>query len=78
MGTKRAGGQGRYPTRGFGSMDPAKVREISSLGGKAVHEKGTGHEWTSEEASEAGRVGGRASAARKAEARAAVPVPPAE
>ena len=36
--------------RGFASMDRAKQREIASKGGKAAHQKGTAHEWTSEEA----------------------------
>lgn len=44
--------------RGFASMDPAKRREIASKGGKAAHARGTGHEWTPEEAREAGRLGG--------------------
>ena len=47
-------------TRGFASMDPEQQREIASLGGKASHEKGTGHEWDSREAREAGRKGGLA------------------
>ena len=47
--------------RGFASMDRAKQREIASKGGKAAHQKGTAHEWTSEEAREAGRKGGMAS-----------------
>jgi general stress protein YciG len=34
--------------RGFASMDRAKQREIASKGGKAAHQKGTAHEWTSE------------------------------
>ncbi len=42
-------------------MDRAKQREIASKGGKAAHQKGTAHEWTSEEAREAGRKGGMAS-----------------
>jgi general stress protein YciG len=46
--------------RGFGAMDEAKQREIASKGGKAAHEKGTAHEFTSEEAREAGRKGGEA------------------
>ncbi len=41
-------------------MDPEKQREIASRGGKAAHEKGTAHEFTSEEAKEAGRKGGKA------------------
>ncbi len=40
--------------RGFASMDPDKQREIASEGGRAAHEKGTAHEFTSEEARRAG------------------------
>lgn len=41
-------------------ITPDRQRAISSLGGKAAHAKGTAHEFTSEEAAEAGRKGGRA------------------
>ena len=51
--------------RGFASMDRNKQREIASKGGKGAHQKGTAHEWTSEEAREAGRKGGMASHRRK-------------
>ena len=51
--------------KGFGSMDRVRQKEIASLGGKAAHAKGTAHQWTSDEAKEAGRRGGIASAARK-------------
>lgn len=44
--------------RGFASMDPSRQRAIASKGGKAAHQKGTAHEWTPEEAREAGRKGG--------------------
>jgi len=44
--------------RGFASMDRGKQRDIASKGGKAAHQKGTAHEWTAEEAREAGRKGG--------------------
>ena len=44
--------------RGFASMSEAKQREIARMGGKAAHEKGTAHEFTSDEAREAGRRGG--------------------
>jgi general stress protein YciG len=44
--------------RGFASMDEEKQREIASKGGKAAHEKGAAHEFTPEEAREAGRKGG--------------------
>jgi general stress protein YciG len=48
-------------------MERNKQREIASKGGKAAHQKGTAHEWTSEEAREAGRKGGMASHQRKQE-----------
>lgn len=48
-------------------MERAKQREIASKGGKAAHQKGTAHEWTSEEAREAGRKGGMASHRRRRE-----------
>jgi len=47
--------------RGFASMDPAKQREIASKGGKAAHRSGNAHEWSSQEAREAGRKGGQVS-----------------
>jgi len=47
--------------RGFASMDRNKQRDIASKGGKAAHQKGSAHEWTSDEAREAGRKGGMAS-----------------
>lgn len=46
--------------RGFASMNKDKQRLIASKGGKTAHKKGTAHKWTSEEAREAGRKGGRA------------------
>jgi len=51
-------------------MDPAKQRKIASEGGRVAHQKGTAHEWTSEEARAAGRKGGVAShqSSRAAEA----------
>jgi general stress protein YciG len=44
--------------RGFASMDPSRQREIASKGGRAAHEKGTAHEWSSDEARVAGQKGG--------------------
>ena len=44
--------------RGFASMDPERQKEIASRGGRAAHEKGTAHEWSSDEARHAGRKGG--------------------
>jgi general stress protein YciG len=56
-------------TRGFAMVDPHKQRDIASKGGKAAHQRGTAHEWTREEAREAGRKGGRsANRVRKARA----------
>jgi len=51
----------RRERRGFASMSPEKQREIASKGGRAAHQKGTAHEWTSEEARSAGRKGGQIS-----------------
>lgn len=45
--------------RGFAAMDPQKQRQIASKGGKVAHERGTAHEFSSEEAREAGRKGGQ-------------------
>ncbi len=47
--------------QGFAAMSPEKQREIASMGGKAAHRLGKAHEWTSEEAREVGRRGGRMS-----------------
>lgn len=46
--------------RGFASMNPDKQREIASKGGRAAHMKGTAHEFSANEAREAGRKGGQA------------------
>ena len=46
--------------RGFAAMDEEKQRQIASKGGKAAHEKGTAHEFTPEEARQAGKKGGEA------------------
>ncbi len=50
--------------RGFASMDQEKQRKIASMGGKAAHQAGTAHEFTSEEARAAGRKGGQARSVR--------------
>jgi general stress protein YciG len=41
-------------------MDPKRQREIASQGGKAAHQSGNAHEFTSEEARIAGSKGGKA------------------
>jgi hypothetical protein len=53
QGNKQSGGT---KNRGFASMDPARQREIASEGGKAAHQKGTAHEFTSDEARRAGSM----------------------
>lgn len=40
-------------------MDEEKKRRIASQGGRAAHEKGTAHEFSPDEAREAGRKGGQ-------------------
>lgn len=45
--------------RGFAAMDPDKQRRIASEGGRAAHRQGVAHEWSRDEAREAGRKGGQ-------------------
>ena len=54
-------------------MSADKQREIASKGGRAAHQKGTAHEWTSDEARNAGRKGGQIS--RGGRGRLVDPVP---
>ena len=61
--------------RGFASMDRTKQREIARKGGKVAHLRGTAHEWSSEEAREAGRKGGMASRRKHQQEVAREPVP---
>jgi hypothetical protein len=61
QGNKQSGNPGASQgggtkNRGFASMDPARQREIASEGGKAAHQKGTAHEFTSDEARRAGSM----------------------
>lgn len=51
--------------RGFAVMDRDMQRAIAALGGRTAHQKGTAHEFTSDEAREAGRKGGRARSSKK-------------
>ncbi len=46
--------------RGFASMDAQRQKQIASKGGRAAHAKGTAHEFTTDEARQAGRKGGEA------------------
>lgn len=51
--------------RGFASMSREKVAEIASKGGKAAHAAGTAHQFTSDEARDAGKKGGVAPHVRR-------------
>ena len=44
--------------RGFAAMDESRQRQIAREGGRAAHRKGTAHEFTSDEARQAGHKGG--------------------
>lgn len=59
-GSNNSGAVRKTP-RGFAAMDPQAQRAIAAKGGRAAHQKGTAHEFTSEEARIAGRKGGEAS-----------------
>jgi general stress protein YciG len=59
--SRSTGGASRKTPRGFAAMDPQAQRAIAAKGGRAAHQKGTAHEFTSEEARIAGRKGGEAS-----------------
>lgn len=62
-GTQKTTGQsGQKSTvkRGFAAMDEEQQRMIASKGGQAAHQKGTAHEFDSEEARRAGQKGGEA------------------
>lgn len=67
MQSSNSGNPGGKSNRGFASMDPQRQREIASEGGRAAHEKGTAHEFTSEEAREAGRKGGMARSQKRSQ-----------
>ena len=55
------GGSQGNSLRGLASADKATRERVAREGGKASHEKGTGHEWNSREAREAGKKGGEKS-----------------
>lgn len=60
----QSSGGGRS-SQGFAGMDPERQRRIAAEGGRAAHQKGTAHQFTPEEAREAGRKGGQASGANR-------------
>lgn len=58
---KAAGAQ-----RGFAAMSAQQRRAIASLGGRAAHAAGVAHQFSSDEAREAGRKGGAATSRDRA------------
>lgn len=51
--------------RGFAAMSPEQQRAIASKGGQEAHRQGTAHEFSSEEARAAGRLGGKTMGANR-------------
>lgn len=54
--------------RGFAAISPERQREIARAGGKASHASGNAHEFTPEEAREAGRLSHQGSRRAKLQA----------
>jgi general stress protein YciG len=63
--------ENKKSVRGFAAMDAEKQREIARKGGRAAHEQGVAHEWSSQEARDAGKKGGQA---RKRQSRDDMPL----
>ena len=53
--------------RGLAAMSPERRREIASKGGRTSQARGTAHQWTPEEASQAGKKGSARYARRREE-----------
>lgn len=51
----KASQEKRPAKRGFAAMDPERQRQIAAQGGRAAHESGNAHQFTSEEARAAGK-----------------------
>ncbi|NTS42675.1 general stress protein [Flavisolibacter sp. BT320] len=51
--------------RGFAAMSAERQRQIASQGGRAAHQQGVAHQWSTEEAKAAGKKGGQASGRRR-------------
>jgi general stress protein YciG len=64
--------------RGFAAMAPELRSAIARKGGKAAHAAGTAHQFTSDEAREAGRKGGKAAHRGSLPAHDVSEVPPGE
>lgn len=61
--TEKYEGSGLKAKRGFAAMSPERQRQIASLGGRAAHQSGHAHEFTSAEA----RIAGKKRHERRAE-----------
>jgi general stress protein YciG len=61
--TEKYEGSAPRAKRGFAAMSPERQRQIASLGGRAAHQSGHAHEFTSAEA----RVAGKKRHERRAE-----------
>lgn len=59
-------------TRGFAGISPERRRELASKGGRAAHRKGTGRQWTAEQARAAAMIAVNNKRARAAKAAQAV------
>ena len=53
------------PKRGFASMDKTRQRMIASAAGKKAHELGRAHQFSTDEASRAGKIGGKRSSRKR-------------
>lgn len=53
-------------SKDFGNMSPEQHREIARRGGIAAHAQGRAHEFTSDEARIAGRLGGAVTSSDRA------------
>jgi uncharacterized protein len=51
--------------QGFASLTPERRAEIARIGGRTAHEQGRAHEFTPEQARDAGRKGGKIVASDK-------------
>jgi general stress protein YciG len=51
--------------RGFARLSPEERRKVSSIGGRAAHQQGRAHQFTPEEAREAGKKGGLVTGLRR-------------
>lgn len=60
MAEMNQNGTQKKSVRGFAAMDAEKQKEIARKGGRAAHEQGVAHEWSSDEARQAGKKGGQA------------------